>query len=265
MQNTMQYYERSYKKFQDLLSDIGGLGSILIDLAYVINILVSDYAILLDTEELIFNSDKINFSNNNKNQRPSILRMDEIKNPPKKNRRYIRERKKSSFCNILNKNELPLYQFKNNEESKSDPIKYIFNKNNNESKNSSINIYNIKGKTERRVFFNESGFYKNNINDSNLENYKRTFTQLKTERNEINDDTNKIIKRKNISLLGYIFYLICFKTNNPKISYLEKFRTQVISEENIIQNHLDIYKLLKFCNIERHNPFYLKDIGNKIC
>jgi len=265
MQNTMQYYERSYKKFQDLLSDIGGLGSILIDLAYVINILVSDYAILLDTEELIFNSDKINFSNNNRNQRPSILRMDEIKNPPKKNRRYIRERKKSSFYNFLNRNEMPLYQIKNNEESKSDPIKYIFNKNNNESKNSSINIYNIKGKTERRVCFNESGFYKNNLNDSNLENYKRTFTQLKTERNEINDDTNKIIKRKNISFLGYIFYLICFKTNNPKISYLEKFRTQVISEENIIQNHLDIYKLLKFCNIERHNPFYLKDIGNKIC
>ena len=88
---------------------------------------------------------------------------------------------------------------------------------------------------------------------------------MKTERNENNEDTNKIIKRKNFSIFEYIFYLMCLKTGNSRILYLEKFRTQVISEENIIQNHLDIYKLLKFCNIERHNLFFLKELENKIC
>ena len=267
MQNTMQYYERSYKKFQDLLSDIGGLGSILINLALIINELASQYVILLDTEELIFNSDKINFSKGNQIQRPSILRVDEINYPPKKNTRYIRERQKSSLSNILSKNEIFLNLKKNNDESKSDPIKYLFNKNKNinESKNSSMNMDNSKGKTERKFVFNRRGFYKANLNNSNLENYKRTFSQLKTGRNENNDDTSKIIKKKNFTLFDYIFYLICLKTRNPKISYLEKFRTQVISEENIMQNHLDIYKLLKFCNIERKNPFYLNNLENKIC
>jgi hypothetical protein len=264
MQNTMQYYERSYKKFQDLLSDIGGLGSILIDLALIISELISYYKTLLDTEELIFNSDKINFSNGNENQRPSILRIDEIKNPPKKKRRSIIERQKSSLYNILDKKEY-FFIRKNNEESKSDPI--IFNKNKNikEEKNSHINTDNTKGKTETKLFFNNRGFYKTNLRNSNLENYKKTFSQLKTERNENNNDTSKIIKRKGFTLFDYIFFLMCLKTGNPIILYLEKFRTQIISEENIIQNHLDIYKLLKFCNIERHNPFYLEDLEKKIC
>ena len=264
MQNTMQYYERSYKKFQDLLSDIGGLGSILIDLALIISELVSYYQTLLDTEELIFKSDKINFSNGDKNQRPSILRIDEINNPPKKKRTSILERQKSSLYNILDKNDI-LFKRKNNEESKSDPI--IFNKYNNinEEKNSPINTDNTKGKTETKLFFNKRGFFKKNLRNSNLENYKKTFSQLKTERNENNNDTSKIIKRKGFTLFDYIFFLIRLKSGNPKILYLEKFRTQVISEENIIQNHLDIYKLLKFCNIERHNPFYLEDLANKMC
>ena len=264
MQNTMQYYERSYKNFQDLLSDIGGLGSILIDLALIISELVSYYKTLMDTEELIFNSVKINFSNGNENQRPSILRIDEIKNPPKKKRRSIIERQKSSLYNILDKNEI-FFIRKNNEESKSDPI--IFNKYKNikEEKSSPINTDNTKGKTETKLFFNNRGFYKNNLKNSNLENYKKTFSQLKTERNENNNDISKIIKRKGFTFFDYIFFLICLKTGNPTILYLEKFRTQIISEENIIQNHLDIYKLLKFCNIERHNPFYLEDFANKMC
>ena len=264
MQNTMQYYERSYKKAQDLLSDIGGLGSILIDLALIISELVSYYKTLLDTEELIFNSDKINFSNGNQNQRPSILKIDEIMNPPKKKRRSIIERQKSSLNNILDKNEI-LFIRKNNEESKSDPIIFNKYKNINEEKHSPINTDNTKGKTKQKLFFNNRGFYKENLKNSNLENFKKTFSQLKTERNENNNVTSKIIKRKGFTLFDYIFFLMCLKTGNPKILYLEKFRTQVISEENIIQNHLDVYKLLKFCNIERHNPFYLEDLESKMC
>ena len=47
--------------------------------------------------------------------------------------------------------------------------------------------------------------------------------------------------------------MICCGKNNPKIKYYENLRTQIISEENIIQNHLDIYKLVKVCQIENTN------------
>ena len=37
LQNTMQYYERNYQKFQDLISDIGGLGSFISIITTFIN------------------------------------------------------------------------------------------------------------------------------------------------------------------------------------------------------------------------------------
>ena len=53
MQNNMQYYERKYRNFQDALSDIGGLGSLILNLAYILNYLVSNFVILFDTEGLL--------------------------------------------------------------------------------------------------------------------------------------------------------------------------------------------------------------------
>jgi hypothetical protein len=41
MQNRMQYYERKYSKLQDALSDIGGLASILLTIAYFIKVIHS--------------------------------------------------------------------------------------------------------------------------------------------------------------------------------------------------------------------------------
>ena len=43
----------------------------------------------------------------------------------------------------------------------------------------------------------------------------------------------------------------CYR-NNPKISFYEEFRAKIISEENIIQNHLELCKLFnnKKCKSE---------------
>ena len=41
------------------------------------------------------------------------------------------------------------------------------------------------------------------------------------------------------------------KKKNPKIQYYEDFRKEVISEENLLQNYIDIYQLLKICNIDK--------------
>ena len=60
-----------------------------------------------------------------------------------------------------------------------------------------------------------------------------------------------------------MIYIIFCKSNNPKINFYETFRTQIISEENMIQNHLNIYKLLKKNNIKNLNPFNFKNQDHK--
>ena len=60
-------------------------------------------------------------------------------------------------------------------------------------------------------------------------------------------------------MLSYVLYLINPKNKNPKINFYKSFRINIISEENLIQNHFDIYKLLKVCNVEILNPFELKN------
>ena len=60
MQNNMVYNERHYKKFQDLLSNIGSLVSFIWLIGFFINSFVSYYVILLDTEDLVFNIEKLN-------------------------------------------------------------------------------------------------------------------------------------------------------------------------------------------------------------
>ena len=43
---------------------------------------------------------------------------------------------------------------------------------------------------------------------------------------------------------------LCCKYN-PKISFYEDLRTKLISEENIIQNYIDIYNLLEVNKIKK--------------
>ena len=64
MQNTLQYYERNYDRLQDVLSDIGGISSIVVTLAYFINLLVNNYIILLDTQDFVLSTEEDNYIKN---------------------------------------------------------------------------------------------------------------------------------------------------------------------------------------------------------
>ena len=99
MQNTLQHFERNYDKFQDLLSDIGGISSIIMTLGYYINLLINNYICLLDTEELIINRDKMNYGDRkNLNRRPTFIKkINGIENPPK--RLYLTVKRNSSSTN----------------------------------------------------------------------------------------------------------------------------------------------------------------------
>ena len=89
MQNTLQQYERHYDRFQDFLSDVGGISSIITAVVFYLNILINYYVTLLCTEELIINRDRANFGEAEKKilrRKPTIFRNinQELNNPPRK-------------------------------------------------------------------------------------------------------------------------------------------------------------------------------------
>ena len=87
-------------------------------------------------------------------------------------------------------------------------------------------------------------------NDKNENNNKNTINRFVTE----NKEENKKIEKQKFSWFAYMKFIICCGRNSPKIQYYDDFRNEIISEENILQYHLDIYKLLKACNFERNSP-----------
>lgn len=65
----------------------------------------------------------------------------------------------------------------------------------------------------------------------------------------------KPVKKQQFNWCNYFLYILLFKSNNSKLKFYENFRAQILSEENIVQNNLDLYKLLKFCGIKKPNIF----------
>ena len=61
----------------------------------------------------------------------------------------------------------------------------------------------------------------------------------------------QILPQKKFNFYKYIGYKICCGKNDKMIKYYERIRENLISEENIIQNYLDIYELLKLNNISK--------------
>ena len=57
MQNRMQYYERIYKRIQDILANIGGMANSLLLLASLINNIINSYVTLLDFENIMIDSE----------------------------------------------------------------------------------------------------------------------------------------------------------------------------------------------------------------
>ena len=101
--------------------------------------------------------------------------------------------------------------------------------------------------------------YKDIINQNNILNDKsnqfKSFENrysVTKRKNDEDDNSYKPIEKQQFNWFKYLGYMICCGRNNPKIQYYEEFRAQIISEESLIQNHLNVYRLLKVCKIE--NP-----------
>ena len=64
-------------------------------------------------------------------------------------------------------------------------------------------------------------------------------------KNYIRRDFALIDKKEKFNCFNYFFYIIFCKQVNSKIKYYEELRRLIISEECMIQNYLNIYKLLE--------------------
>ena len=270
MQNTLQYYERVYSRLQDNLSYIGGIYSVVESVAYILNLLVHSYIILLDTEDLVINEEKNYFTERNMDKRPTIFRNANFNgNPPRRpyvpvrknyENNYPEEQGTSNKQRFIHKN--PDIIMKNNNDK-------ILNENNNASnywenlrKNDNINIIRQSNYVMDKKNVNYYYRNKNNLGFSNNEFRSERFNRTKEKKivdlnkmtkaeNADDIDNNRPINKINYNCIKYLWYSIpCGKTDN-KIDYYENFRSKLISEEGIIQNYLDVYKLLKLNHIEK--------------
>jgi len=122
------------------------------------------------------------------------------------------------------KDEISNYSEKIEEHDKIQNLKYSKNK---KEKNMDIEEYSQKEYSESKN------------NNSSYEEKVWILTNIK-----------KVKRIKKINLLK-VGYKICCGTNDKAIKYYENIRENLISEENIIQNYLDEYQLLKLNNIPK--------------
>jgi hypothetical protein len=252
MQNNLQLYQRKYQKFQDVLGDIGGLTSIILTVVAIINLLISDFIILLDTEELALSFNYKNTSYSELRKKPIIFRKEkENLYPPRRivyNRNDSQSQQRSTNFLRSSRNEDMDYDYNNKE------VQNDYNISSNQNYNFD-NIYNINRNKRNRL--NEFKGKK-----SEFENFGYIRKAVRKKENiEPSRDTDKIEgenilskkpnEKQNFSWFSYIKYIVLCGKNNPYISYYEDFRAKLISEENIIQNYIDVYKLLEVNKLKK--------------
>ena len=252
MQNSLQYYERTYDRIQDLLSDIGGISSILMTIAYYINLFVNHYIILLNTEELIINTHNVNFvdKKNNRKKPAFMKKLNQKENPPRRQniiqQKNINISKQSSesikieevnnypIPNAIDRNKSSISNSKRN-------LKYI-----NENK-----MLNPRNKMKNKMTIETNGDdYLHPENNQSIDN--KSFEDEKSEKKQDEDIKEELkMKKQNFNWFKYMWYLISCFTSNKMIRQIEKIRKNMISEENIIQNYFDIYNLLHINRLPR--------------
>jgi hypothetical protein len=270
----MTYNERSYSKFEDLLSNIGGFGSFVFLLAVFINYLVTNYVIILDTEKLILNIGKAIYDRNSNKLivKPIIYRKEnKILNPPKlKNNKNQYNQNQHSKLPILIKDRCdnntniigtprssPLnIEFLQYKRTDNNNINRYLNINNNEKRkkdytNLPLNIAEALNGNQ----FQKLESFSQNLIDFQKINDKFSIYDPKDKENKNIEESKGKLKKNKFTCFNYLCYLICLKRNNRKIKFFEDFRARIISEENLFQNYSDIYKLLKICNIKNHSDY----------
>ena len=247
MQNTLQYYERHYDRAPDVLSNIGGISSIVFQAVSILNLLVYNFIVILDTEEIALNSKQKNNKNSKKvikntrifrktsklnskkSYQPGMQSINELQQQPSSNYEEIRNVETNYQKEISNENKK--VKLKRNS---------IYNfKSNLDGNNMNDNVQNSRGYFKR---INQNYLDGNYGQQRNTQREDTTKRIIKEKNDKKDENENKPIEKQNFNWCNYLGYLICCEKTNKNISYYKEFRARLISEENIIQNYMDNYK-----------------------
>ena len=231
LKNRMSNYERTYKRIQHIISDIGGISEFVTFVATFFNFFYKKYIILIDSEKIFFSfieeKEKITEKNNENTFR----------------------------INIYNKLENLKDNQQNFESTKSlASIRLKFDKK---------KLNNLQTNLKMK---NNSSIQQNLITNNSREliNFQKMITNKKYEYEyvkKINNNEKNIldskIKKNNFSFINYLFCKILCGEEKNNLKMYKNFIIKIISEEYYIKNHFNIYRLLKI------NENYLNDFNNK--
>ena len=230
LSNRQNYYERKYKRIQDIISEIGGINQFITIVASYINFLFNDFIVLSDTQKLLFSS------------------IDTVKNGDKKHKKEIAK------PNIL---------VKSDKLEKHNKLKNI--KNNSLRNDKKINNKN----SEKSINKNDkNNICPKNISNNDNENNTRSLINLiqekysKNSKQKINYDNMKIN-----NFFSYLIFKLSFEKKNVHHKIFKDFRIKMLSEKHLMKNHLNVYNLLKVHEHKknfRRKSYHLKDLINLI-
>jgi len=224
IQNRLQHYERTYQKLQDLLSKIGGFGKTTFLIASTINIIFFKFITLLDTEDFVLSLHR-NLNNMNEETMCNVIQKD-----PKENNHIIYKiHNPNLYENNLKKKNLN----QNLEGYEISKIKQI-------DKDNKKSIINIKDGTS--------------INKSEINS---VINNSEESSNQPDGFLNIPNKKCNFHWLQYIWYMITCGISNQNITYYENFRQRILSEENVIVSHYNLYKLISLLRLDNCDELIL--------
>jgi len=232
--NNMNYYQRNYKRIQDVISSIGGFNQVVIFISIYINSFYNKYIQLKDTESLIFSS---------------------IYSEKKKMTKEMIENKVSEKIKFSKKDNINKFPIKKDDKNKSN-----------------INARNKKIEENINNFSkSDNNFLNNSENITHKFKYPSRVNKIENEikNNTINEksDSANITHNKIKNFCEFIVFKLFCKKKYKWFEVYDNFRIKIISEEHLIKNHLNIYNLLRAIKHKkrfRRNSYELKDLINLI-
>ena len=228
LKNIMEYYERIYKRIQDVISSIGGINQAITIIAMSLNKLYNNYTVLSDTELLLHSS---------------------IDNEKK-----IHKEKSHQYQNLKNKLKGIEIDKKN---------KLSENRNSQTRINSENKVERKKrNKTSKEISINNSKSNSNIIINKDPEGINKVNSDYNNSEKRKNDDKKK--GNSKVNFWNYFLFKISCEKRKSFFDVYQKFRIKIISEEHLIRNHLNIYNLMRVTerkrNTRRRNSYQLNDL-----
>ena len=222
--NRIDYYERTYKRLQDIISNIGGFYQFIIFSAVFINRFYNSFVILFDTENLLNSSIS--------NEKFHLLKKGKI-SYPKKVEEIINKKYHKSSVNKIN-----------------DKIS------NERSFNKILNNSTIKDKVKSNNDFSTVDIENFTISQKITLPLNKNIPKRGSVIENITNDFSNFWK--------FILFKLSIGKKKKAFEFYHKFRVKLLSEEHLIRNHLNIYMLLRLnknkMSNKRRYSFQLKDL-----